>query len=244
MRTCGRKPAYSWWFASAATSTGPSPVSRSTLTRTPSASRAPRLTTVVPPAAAPACTPGSVVSGVVAPSHPMRTRWISVGSSEAVTSTPSSAAPSTVRTYQRGSPTGSPSTTTRRTSSTSSVQTTRPPGPRSGTPTTASTQTSSRSSCTSVVVPVAGSTVSTWAVAWSRAITSSTGSPYEDHAARSRYGNASWSQVTSVRVPSSPTSHSVASTLAVPAAGYRWATGFCSGCAGSVTYQTGTGDSS
>src|SRR5699024_3379169 len=93
-----------------------------------------------------------------------------------------------------------------------------PFGVHAGTPGTRSTQTSSRCSRSVVVLPLVTSTANVSATRWSRLITWISGVAVVQ-LTRVRYGYEAWSQVTSVRSPSSVTCHSDTSALLAPAAG-------------------------
>lgn len=111
----------------------------------------------------------------------------------------------------------SPATRTRA-PSWSAIRTSRPSAVLAGTPENRSSQTGSLSASTVVVAPVVWSTVRYRWLRWSRACTSRVSS-CSDQCTRARYGNASRSQVSSVREPSRPSSQRPTSALAVPAAG-------------------------
>jgi hypothetical protein len=103
------------------------------------------------------CTPGSSVSRVSVPAASTRHTCVSVGSSFARNTTPSSTS-RTCATCRQAGVTGSSSNVSRLVSSTSTVRTRRPSGSQAGTPTVMSSHRSSWSSRTSAIEPVPGST--------------------------------------------------------------------------------------
>ena len=189
------------------------------------------VSTVVPAARVPACTPpgGLISCRPPGPSPRYSQSPIAVGSSaEAVNRT---APPSTLRisrTCRCGGVTAAPAppasssgvpTSSRRAPSESAAQTIRPSPVRAGTPGTMSSQRGSVSSRSTAVAPVDGSAVSSRMTRWSRLCTTISGSPPASQATSTRYGNAAQSMSTSARRPSRPASRSETSALGVPAAG-------------------------
>ena len=165
---------------------------RRTVVVLPSVSRSCRVTTSVPPASRPPCTPGSGVTSL-SPSGPHVQSPIEVGSVLARNSTTSPSTSATSRTCSDGGVTGSPSTTSLRAPSASTVVTSAPAAVWAGTPGTMSTHTGSVCSVTRVVAPVATSTRSVRRAFWSRGCTT-TISPCSSQTASATYSSRAASQ--------------------------------------------------
>ncbi len=224
--------------------------SRSTRTTAPGRSSTEDTSTVTPPARTAVWTPGSCDTR----STPLAvTRWTCTSPSsasaapspaEADTRTSSSPTSSTARRCSRASVRVRPPTARARAPLSSVIRTSSPPGLQQGVAANNSSHVGSFSRSTVLVAPVSGSTASVSCVRWSRLCTRISGEPAADQCTRARYGNASRSQRTSVRLPSRSRANNCTSALGVPAAGYACARGSLSGFAGSAIHHRRTGASS